>query len=290
MPNARRTRGDLGGIITARLASHSPALLALVGVAVFAALSIVRFKTSPGLGFGVLYLVPISFFTWFIGLGPGIACALSSALLLLLFDLIHGVRAHPFWDTLMNVAMFVFMVFILAEVRALYERERDLSRTDALTGLLNRRAFMEALERESARHRRFPRPLTLAYLDLDNFKSINDTHGHAAGDELLFAVAQAMMSSVRDVDSVGRLGGDEFAILLPETDAGASKLAISKVQKRLQETTADRWPVTFSIGAMTFEAVTDSAEEMIRLADELMYSVKQSGKNRIEFQRYPRAG
>src|SRR5438309_1111508 len=120
MPNSRRNRGHLGGIITARLASHSPAVLALVGVAVFAALSIVRFQTSPGLSFSVLYLIPISFFTWFIGLGPGIACALSSASLLLLFDLIHGVRAHPFWDTLMNAAMFVFMVFILAEVRALY--------------------------------------------------------------------------------------------------------------------------------------------------------------------------
>jgi len=288
MPTVRRNRGHLGGIITARLASQSPAILALVGVAVFAALSIVRFNTSPGLSFAVLYLVPISFFAWFIGLGPGIACASSSALLLLLFDLIHGVRAHPFWDTLMNLAMFIFMVFILEEVRALYERERDLSRTDALTALLNRRAFVEALERESSRHRRFPRPLTLAYVDLDNFKQINDTHGHAAGDELLLAVAQAMTNSVRDLDSVGRLGGDEFAILMPETDDDASKLAIRKVQKRLQETTADRWPITVSIGVMTFEAVPDSSEEMIRLADELMYSVKQSGKNRIEFRRFPR--
>jgi len=287
MASARRHRGHLGGIITARLAAHSPTLLALVGVAVFAALSIVRFKTSPGLSFGVLYLVPISFLTWFIGLGPGIICALSSALLLLLFDLVHGVRAHPYWDTLMNVAMFVFMVFILAEVRALYERERDLSRTDALTGLLNRRAFMEALERESARHRRFPRPLTLAYLDLDNFKGINDTHGHAAGDELLLAVADAMTNSVRDVDSVGRLGGDEFAILMPETDGAASQLAIAKVQKKVHGATAHRWPVTLSIGVVTFEAVPDSAEEMIRLADVLMYEVKQSGKNRIEFRRYP---
>ena len=287
MATPQRTRGHLAGIITARLASQPHPLLAVIGIAVFAALSVIRFKTSPGLGFGVLYLVPISFFTWFIGLGSGIVTALSSALLLLLFDLKHGVRAHPYWDTLMNVVMFIFMVFILAEVKALYERERDLSHTDVLTGLLNRRAFLEGLDRERARHRRFPRPLTLVYLDLDNFKVVNDTHGHAAGDELLRAVAQGMSASVRDVDSVGRLGGDEFAILMPETDSGASRRVVEKVQKRLQEMVAGRWPVSFSIGAVTFEAVPDSAEEMVQLADALMYEVKQSGKNRIEFRKYP---
>lgn len=289
MPTVRRNRGHLGGILTARLASQPHALLALVGVAVFVALSIVRFRTSPGLSFGVLYLVPISFFTWFIGLWTGIITALSSALLLLVFDLVHGVRAQPYWDTLMNLAMFIFMVFILSEVRALYERERDLSRTDALTDLLNRRAFMEGLERERARHRRFPRPVTLVYLDLDNFKSINDTHGHAEGDELLRAVAQTMSASVRDVDAVGRLGGDEFAILMPETDGGSSAMAVKKVERQLHEMAAGRWPVTLSIGAMTFDVVPDSAEEMVRLADALMYEVKQSGKNRIEFRKYPTA-
>ena len=283
-----RTRGHLGGAITARLAAQPPPLLAVFGLLTFAALTLFRFKSSPGLGFAVLYLVPISFFTWFIGLRSGIATAVASVVVLLSFDLSHGTRAHPYWDTLMNLGMFIFMVFILSEVRALYERERDLSRTDPLTGLLNRRAFTEALDRETARHRRFPRPLTLAYLDIDNFKGINDTHGHAAGDKLLLAVAQAMTSSVRDVDSVGRLGGDEFAILMPETNADASKAAIKKVHAKLREATSEPSPVTFSIGMMTFEKVPDTAEEMIGLADELMYSVKQSGKNRIEAQRFPR--
>jgi diguanylate cyclase (GGDEF)-like protein len=284
-----RTRGHLAGAITARLAAQSPSLLAVFGLVSFAALTLFRLKSSPGLSFAVLYLVPISFFTWFIGLRSGIATAIASAFVLLSFDLSHGTRAHPYWDTLMNLGMFIFIVFILSEVRALYERERDLSRTDALTGLLNRRAFLEALERESARHRRFPRPLTLAYLDVDNFKGINDAQGHVAGDKLLIAAAQVMTSSVRDVDSVGRLGGDEFAILMPETDADASRVAMAKVHARLRQATSDSCPVTFSIGVMTFEKVPETAEEMIRLADELMYSVKQSGKNRTESQRYPRA-
>jgi diguanylate cyclase (GGDEF)-like protein len=172
-------------------------------------------------------------------------------------------------------------------VRALYERERDLSRTDALTGLLNRRAFVERLERERERHARFPRPITLAYLDVDNFKRVNDTHGHAAGDELLITAAEAMEETVRSVDSVGRLGGDEFALLMPETDAAAAKLAIEKVQRRLRDAVQGReWSGTFSIGVVTFESVPGSAEEMLEKADALMYSVKQSGKDRSEFQRF----
>lgn len=285
MASLQKRRGHFGGVVTARLASQPPALLALIGLLVFGALTAVRFHSSPGLGFAVLYLVPISFFTWFIGLAPGIATALSSALVLLIFDLEHGLRAHPYWDTLMNVGMFVFIVFILAEVKALYERERDLSRTDVLTGLLNRRAFVEMLDRERARHSRFPRPITLAYIDIDNFKNVNDAHGHAAGDELLIDSAKKMEDAVRSIDSVGRLGGDEFALLLPETDAAAARLATEKVQKRLAG--ADRkWPVTFSIGVVTFESVPGSAEEMLTAADSVMYSVKQSGKRRAEFQRF----
>src|SRR3954469_20710038 len=234
----RRSHGHLGGAITARLALWPRPTLVLVGTATFIALTVIRFFTPPGLYFAVLYLVPISFFTWFIGLRSGIAAACASVAALLSFDLLHGIRAHPYWDTAMNLGMFIFIVFILAEVRGLYERERDLSRTDALTGLLNRRAFVEALDHESARNRRFPRPLTLAYIDVDNFKGINDTRGHAAGDALLVAIAQAMGSSVRDVDSVGRLGGDEFAILMPETDSDSSKVAIRKVESKLKESAA----------------------------------------------------
>ena len=283
----RRSYGHLGGAITARLASWPQPTLVLVGTASFVALTAIRFFTPPGLYFAVLYLVPISFFTWFIGLRSGIAAACGSVAALLSFDLLHGIRAHPYWDTAMNLGMFIFIVFILAEVRALYESERNLSRTDALTGLLNRRAFVEILERERERHARFPRPITVAYLDVDDFKKVNDGHGHAAGDDLLITAADAMEDTVRTVDSVGRLGGDEFALLMPETDAAAAKQAIEKVQRRLRDAAQGReWPATFSIGVVTFESVPGSAEEMLTVADSVMYSVKQSGKDRSEFQRF----
>jgi diguanylate cyclase (GGDEF)-like protein len=284
----RKSHGRPGGAITARLASWPQPTLVLVGSASFIALTLIRFFTPPGLYFAVLYLIPISFFTWFIGLRSGIATACGSVVALLSFDLLHGIRAHPYWDTAMNLGMFIFMVFILAEVRALYERERNLSRTDVLTGLLNRRAFVEMLERERTRHARFPRPITLAYLDVDNFKKVNDTYGHAAGDELLITSGETMEETVRTIDSVGRLGGDEFALLLPETDADAAKLAIEKVQRRLREAVQGRStrPATFSIGVVTFDTVPNSAEEMLTAADSVMYSVKQSGKDRSQFQRF----
>jgi diguanylate cyclase (GGDEF)-like protein len=284
---SRGRHGQPGGAITARLASWPQPTLVLVGAATFAALTAIRFFTPPGLYFAVLYLVPISFFTWFIGLRSGIATACGSVVALLSFDLLHGIRAHPYWDTAMNLGMFIFIVFTLAQVRALYESERNLSRTDVLTGLLNRRAFVEILERERERHARFPRPITVAYLDVDNFKKVNDAHGHAAGDDLLISAADAMEDTVRSVDSVGRLGGDEFALLMPETDAVAAKLAIEKVQRRLRDAAQRReWPATFSIGVVTFESVPGSAEEMLTVADSVMYSVKQSGKGRSEFQRF----
>src|SRR3954467_3310801 len=142
----RRSHGHLGGAITARLASWPQPTLVLVGTVSFIALTLIRFFTPPGLYFAVLYLVPISFFTWFIGLRSGIAAACGSVIALLSFDLLHGIRAHPYWDTAMNLGMFIFMVFILAEVRALYDRERDLSRTDALPGLQTHRALVDRMK------------------------------------------------------------------------------------------------------------------------------------------------
>jgi diguanylate cyclase (GGDEF)-like protein len=119
-------------------------------------------------------------------------------------------------------------------------------------------------------------------LDLDNFKRVNDTLGHAVGDELLACVADLLRRTLRASDTVGRLGGDEFALLLPETTAPAADALLQKLRGVLMDTMrAKQWPVTFSMGAAAFLDNPASVEEMIRTADELMYSVKKSGKNRI---------
>jgi diguanylate cyclase (GGDEF)-like protein len=124
----------------------------------------------------------------------------------------------------------------------------------------------------------------LVYIDLDEFKRVNDAHGHAGGDALLQSAAQMMTKTVRSTDFVARLGGDEFAMLLPDTNSEAAKSVLSKVQdKLLQHFQEQKYPVTFSIGAVTFTQMHHNPSEMIYMADEAMYAVKQRGKNGIEY-------
>jgi diguanylate cyclase (GGDEF)-like protein/PAS domain S-box-containing protein len=168
------------------------------------------------------------------------------------------------------------------ELEASLVKERELSRSDPLTGLPNRRAFMEFAEIEKERSRRYSHSFGLAYLDLDGFKKINDTLGHAAGDMVLVTVAKVLRSNLRASDMVARLGGDEFAILLPETDPVAAKKVMSKLQELLRSAMrAGGWKVDFSIGLASFLDAPESVDYIIRLADELMYSVKSSGKGAL---------
>lgn len=169
-----------------------------------------------------------------------------------------------------------------AKLKESLERERNAARVDFLTGILNRRGFFEIAGSESQRSRRYKRPLSLVYVDLDNFKAVNDTMGHDAGDELLVEVAAVIHTEVRGTDTVGRLGGDEFAVLLPETDQEQGTVVVQKVQKQLLEAMQQKqWPVTFSIGLISFEVPPESIEEMVREADRVMYSVKLKGKNSV---------
>ena len=167
-------------------------------------------------------------------------------------------------------------------LKSLLAREHELARIDPLTTVPNRRAFYEALDKERVRSLRYHRPFTIAYVDIDNFKKVNDTLGHAVGDDLLLQVAASLSSNLRLSDYVGRLGGDEFAILLPETDATAAKVVLRKLRLRLlEEMKAHSWQVTFSIGAATFLDPPDSLDLIIRMADETMYAIKAHGKDNV---------
>jgi len=169
-----------------------------------------------------------------------------------------------------------------AKLKEALTRERSAARVDFLTGILNRRGFYEIAGSESQRSRRYKRPLSLVYVDLDNFKGVNDSMGHDAGDELLTEVAAVIHSEVRGTDTVGRLGGDEFAVLLPETDQEQGRIVVDKVQKQLLEAMQQKnWPVTFSIGLISFQTPPESIDEMVRGADKVMYSVKLKGKNSV---------
>lgn len=123
--------------------------------------------------------------------------------------------------------------------------------------------------------------------DLDGFKAVNDQSGHHTGDKVLRAVVNRAKSRLRKTDSLGRLGGDEFMLLLPEVDHDAAKLTVPIIQSALlDEMRRNHWPVTFSIGVVTYQHGPMTADELIRRADEVMYSVKKEGKNAIAYAVY----
>jgi diguanylate cyclase (GGDEF)-like protein len=180
---------------------------------------------------------------------------------------------------------------LLAALRRVLVEERELAHTDYLTGAANQRSFYELAEQEISRSVRYRHPFAMAYVDLDNFKIVNDRFGHLPGDLVLRAVTDRMKSCLRKTDVVGRLGGDEFTVLFPETGSEAARAAVNKLKLQLlAEMQQGNWPVTFSIGVVTFITVPPSVDEMIRVADELMYTVKKEHKNAVAYGIYEGIG
>lgn len=249
-------------------------------------------STGYRFGFSRLYLAPVGLVSWSWGRRPGF---LMAALVLGVWTL--GERANspflftyiPMWNTVVRAVLFVAAVFVLSALRQAVEEESKAARTDFLTGLANRRAFVELAGAEIRRARRYAAPFILAYIDIDGFKMINDRFGHNEGDALLRLTAETLRKGIREVDVVARLGGDEFAVLLPQTIGEHATEIIKKMQKRLGMAMKEmNWDVTFSIGTVTYATPPVSVDEMIKTADNLMYSVKRSGKDQIGFSVFSR--
>ncbi len=176
----------------------------------------------------------------------------------------------------------------------LHERISNMAVTDELTGLINRRRFLELLHAEVQRARRYERPISLLMLDLDNLKPVNDRYGHAAGDLVLRGVAQCLRQSLRETDVPARLGGDEFAVLLPETGEQAA-LAIAEriricVGEQQVEVEGGRAGATLSIGLVSrLSADLTELPRILHQADEAMYEAKAAGRNQVAVAESPDA-
>jgi diguanylate cyclase (GGDEF)-like protein len=262
-----------------------PVVLAASAVLVFV-IALVDSVTGPDLSFHIFYLIPIIMSGWAAGAGPGALIAAACAVGWQVADSVTGrgyeLAVTPYWNLVVRFFSFVVVSYLLAALRTSWNQERELARTDDLTGVRNARSFAELADAELRRARRFGRPLTVAYVDLDDFKGVNDTLGHSAGDAVLRAAAQAMIGALRSVDVVARLGGDEFGILLPETDSDLATPVIRKLHRAIAESTAATgYPITASIGAITCRQLPLTLDDLIRIADERMYGIKREGKNRV---------
>ena len=250
------------------------------------ALAVIDHATGYEVSFSIFYIMPLAFATWYVGLSRGMLLSIFSTMAWLIVDRTSGHHYSqafiPFWNAGVRFVFFILIVRLLATVRSQLERERSMARFDGLTGAMNGRAFREAAQTILHIAARYGRPTVIGYIDLDNFKHMNDTLGHTGGDDVLRTVASILLKSVRGTDLVGRLGGDEFAVLLPETAySGAVTLFKNLREKLLKEARGQGWPVGFSIGVAVLRTAPSSVDEAIKHADALMYRVKNGGKNNI---------
>jgi len=249
------------------------------------------FKTGAETSLLFLYAVPVLVAARYSGRNEGMLVAGASALCWLWGNYVHlkfGASVSLLsWNAVNRLGVFALIAYAIAlqaQLKRALEREQLRANTDRLTGLLNKGAFRDRVEEEIRRAQRYQHPLTLAFIDLDNFKQVNDTQGHARGDVLLQHVSQTIHTAIRKTDIVGRIGGDEFAICYPEIDEEQAKQAISKLLQALEIMTSQSgWQVTASVGVITSGSGDVRYDEILGKSDQLMYVAKQKGKNRAEF-------
>jgi len=271
------------------LDKRSTAFHVVLAFSLVFALAFLDYLAGGQIGFTVFFLIPVVISTWYVGRWLGVITAAFSSFLWFPAALSLGqyfpASAEPYylWNALMRLMLFLIVIYMVWRLKEALEHETELSRTDPLTGAVNRRYFRELADTEIWRAGRYGHPFSLAYLDLDRFKEVNDMLGHSAGDRVLRLVVKTMEHGTRSNDVVARLGGDEFAVLLPETGADQAKGAIDHLQSALLAVMDEHdWPVTFSIGLATFDEPPASVNDMIKVADKLMYSVKDTTKNAIK--------
>jgi diguanylate cyclase (GGDEF)-like protein len=254
-----------------------------LSLALIVAVGLFDYATGLEIAFSIFYFLPLALVGWKVG--PRYAaplCALT-AVVWLATDLAAGVEYEsvmiPIWNTVTRLATFLLVTTLLGSLRDVARHEEDLARTDAMTGLLNWRGFHEVAEKElTASHER-NEPLSVVYIDLDDFKKVNDELGHTMGDKVLVSVAGALDSQTRSSDGVARLGGDEFALLLPSTGTSGVQEMLENLVHRVRAALIDvPSQVSFSAGAVTFLVPPRTIDELIKRSDALMYEAKRSAK------------
>jgi diguanylate cyclase (GGDEF)-like protein len=232
------------------------------------------------------FLVPVLLLTWRRGMLAGNLATLVALFFLLALQIFW--RESIVVDAIFSIDMigrfvaFFVNVAVLARLRQLYLQQKHIATRDPLTNLHNRLGWREIVGVSLEKARRESSPFGVIFLDCDNFKAINDKLGHGVGDKLLQVVARTLHGAVRSSDVTCRLGGDEFVAFFEHLGVEELALLVKKIKADLDAAMrAHGWDVTFSIGSVLFEAVPSGVDEVLRVADALMYEAKHAGKDRM---------
>ena len=256
------------------------------GCFLFIAIGFIDYQIDPDISLSIFYLLPIALLTWFITkraiLWAWGLSAIAEFFTAQPMKLLEASSVAVYWNVGDRLLFYLIVSCLLYKLRITLEREKDLARVDEKTGVANKRLFLELAKLEVKKANRYRHPLTVVYLDIDDFRHFNEIVGYSIGDRMLQAAAETLKTTLRETDLIARIGGDEFIILLAGNGYESAQTVIHRVQRELGEAMQkNQWAVTFSIGAVTFINPPNSAEDMIHKADRLMYLVKASGKNQL---------
>jgi diguanylate cyclase (GGDEF)-like protein len=265
--------------------------LITIAVGVVFILGVIDFITGFELSFSFFYLIPVTMIAWAVGRNTGLTFSVLSSSTWLISNILSGQIITSFfigvWNTLIRFGFYAVVTILISELRHALEEERLLANTDPLTGALNRRSFNEVAEKRMIISEVNRHPYTMVYIDIDNFKTVNDMLGHAVGDLVLKIVVDTVQKQIRNTDFLARLGGDEFAILLTDIDQKNAQSIVQRLQSALLEKMkVNEWDVTFSIGVLTVLSMPESVDKLVSMTDALMYDVKSRGKNAIQYSVY----
>lgn len=259
-------------------------------VAAIVLLGAVRNATDAELAFASLAMLPVLVVAWLGGNWYGLILAALAAAMWMVADIYSGRTFSSSWipwlNAIVRLLTYGLVVVLVCKVKAQFAFEREYATHDALTGLLNRRGYLAQGLLEVARSKRYTSHFTVVFMDLDNFKALNDGKGHAIGDSALQATSRALQAATRTSDLVARMGGDEFAIALPEIDFDSANIAAHKIFKAVNRALDAYPPTRASVGVAWFQESGIPFADMLKCADELMYAVKASGKNNILMRRF----
>jgi diguanylate cyclase (GGDEF)-like protein len=268
------------------LARLSPVGALAIATAGTLVVGVLDYLNGYEISFSLFYLAPVAMATWYSGPRGGFAVAALSCVSWFAADVIaehpYSHPAIPIWNALVRFGFFAVVSALIGVYQGALRNLRILARTDPLTGLATRRSFEETLAHDFALARRRGTAVSLAYLDLDDFKTVNDASGHAEGDLVLRAVGEVLHRSLREVDTAARLGGDEFAIVLPDTGAEGAVHVLNDIAAVLRRAfMAAQWPIDCSIGVVTFANARVGLDAALAAADRAMYEAKHAGKGMV---------